>query len=506
MKLEQLLHSTSILGIEGAVSNLSEIEITQLCYDSRQVRPGALFFALPGERIKGTAFVKDAIDRGAVAVVAEEGILDIIVPVLRVPLARRAMGDIASCFYQFPSHSLAVCGVTGTNGKTTTTFLVRHLCEMSGRRCGLMGTVHYILPGVIEEAARTTPESVDLQEMMLRMREGGFKAVALEASSHAIVQERLRGTEFDVAIFTNLTQDHLDFHGTMEEYFKAKFLLFKNMSQQDKKRGKAVINIDDRYGRLLIDKLPSQLGMTTYGQSLHADFRASNIRFTAIGTQFSLEARGRSYLVRSPLIGLFNVYNALGALASATAMGLELRRAIKALETAPQVPGRLERLPGKQPFQVYVDYAHTPDALENVLRTLYQLKQGRLIVIFGCGGDRDRAKRPLMAVAAERYADEIIVTTDNPRTEDPMAIISDIKKGFRKKSFSSICNREEAIGEAIRRALPGDMIIIAGKGHENYQEVHGVKSPFDDLKVAKQAIQNSQEWKKEEVYRDRRDA
>jgi len=302
------------------------------------------------------------------------------------------------------------------------------------------------------------------------------------------VQERLRSVEFDVAIFTNLTQDHLDFHGTMENYFDAKTQLFKNLAEQNHKRGKAVINIDDRYGRLLVERISSKLPVVTFGQSIHADFRASDIRYSATGTEFCLEARGKSYLVRSSLVGLFNIHNALGALASATAMGLELRRAIKALATAPQVPGRLERIPGKYPFQVFVDYAHTPDALENALRTLYQLKQGRLIIVFGCGGDRDRAKRPLMAAAAERYGDQIIVTTDNPRTEDPMAIIADVEKGFQKKSYHSICDREEAIHEAIRRAEPGDMIVIAGKGHENYQEVHGVKTPFDDVAVAQRAI------------------
>lgn len=497
MKLDQLLTSTQILSVEGAVAALAEIEITQLCYDSRQVTPGALFFALPGERAKGTAFIQNAIERGAAAVVAQESVQEISIPLLRVANVRRAMGEMAAAFCHSPSHSLAVCGVTGTNGKTTTAFLVRHLCEASGRRCGLIGTVHYILPGIVEEATRTTPESIDLQEMMQRMRDGGFKAVAMEASSHAVVQERLSGTEFDVAIFTNLTQDHLDFHKTMEDYFNAKAQLFKNLVQQNKKRGKAVVNMDDRYGRLLIERLPSQLGIVTYGQSVHADFRASDIHYSMTGTQFCLEARGRSYLVRSPLVGLFNVYNALGALASATAMGLELRRAVKALETAPQVPGRLERVPGKHPFQVFVDYAHTPDALENALRTLHQLKQGRLIVVFGCGGDRDRAKRPLMAAAAERYGDEIIVTTDNPRTEDPMSIIKDVEKGFQKKHYHSICDREEAIHEAVRCAAPGDMIVIAGKGHENYQEVHGVKTPFDDVFVAQRALQK--------IHRDRND-
>jgi UDP-N-acetylmuramoyl-L-alanyl-D-glutamate--2,6-diaminopimelate ligase len=358
----------------------------------------------------------------------------------------------------------------------------------------LIGTVNYILPGVVEEASRTTPESVDLQEMLWRIREGGFKAAALEASSHAIVQERLRSIEWDVAIFTNLTQDHLDFHGSMEEYFNAKARLFTTLPEQRYKRGKAVINVDDRYGRLLLERLPSQLPVITYGQSSSANFRASNICCSATGTEFCLEARGRSYLVRSPLIGLFNLYNALAALASANAMGLELRRAVQALESAPQVPGRLERLPGKQPFQVYVDYAHTPDALENVLRALDQLKKGRLLVVFGCGGDRDRSKRPLMAAAAERYGDEVIVTTDNPRSEDPLTIIAEIEKGFQGSRYRSIADREKAIHEAVRHALPGDMVLIAGKGHEHYQEVDGLRSPFDDIKVAQRAVRARNEY------------
>ena len=488
MQLDQLITQTNILSVSGAIADISTMEITDLCYDSRCAMPGSLFFALPGVHARGISFAQDAINRGAIAIVSQEEISGLEVPVIRVTDARVAMADLSDSFYKHPSHTLAVCGITGTNGKTTTSYLVRHLCEASGRACGLVGTVEYVLPGMIAEAPRTTPESIDLQKMMQTMRDGGFKALAMEVSSHAIVQERVRDIEFDVAIFTNLTQDHLDYHGSMEAYFNAKALLFKNLSKQIKKRGRAIINSDDRYGRLLLERLPERLSKLTFGQSSRADFRASDIRYSATGTVFRLDARGRSYLVRSPLIGLFNVYNALGALASAASMGLELRRAIKALATAPQVPGRLERVSHQTNFQVFVDYAHTPDALENVLRSLRQLQPDRLIVVFGCGGDRDRAKRPLMAAAAEMYADEIIVTSDNPRTENPDAIITEAMRGFQKRNHQGITDRKAAIYKAIECAMPNDIVVIAGKGHESYQEINGVRLRFDDVSVARQAI------------------
>lgn len=488
MLLQELLSQTKIISLSAPLGTTATLSIKHLCFDSRQAIPGSLFFALPGSKEKGTRFVQEAVTRGAVAIVSEEEIPDLEIPFIRVAHARSAMAEMAAAFYRLPSQTLAVCGVTGTNGKTTTTYLVRHLCEANGRACGLIGTVEYVLPGRIEEAPRTTPESIDIQAMLEEMRRGGFKGVSMEVSSHAIAQERVREVEFDVAIFTNLTQDHLDYHGSMESYFEAKVALFKQLPHQKTKKGRAIINTDDRYGRLLRERLPSTIPVITFGQSVGVDFRAADIQYTNSGTVFRLEARRRSYLVRSPLIGLFNVYNVLGALASATSMGLELRRAIKALETAPQVPGRLQRIDGKKNFQVFVDYAHTPDALENVLRSLRQLQPGRLVVVFGCGGDRDRAKRPLMAAAAERYADEIIVTTDNPRGENPELIIKEIVKGFRQQKYYCVCDRREAIERVIEQALPYDVILIAGKGHETYQEVAGVRTPFDDVLIAQRAM------------------
>ncbi len=500
MLLEKLLSSLEMLWLSKPREEASKLFIKKLVFDSRQVGEGSLFFALPGVHQQGSAFVQEAIERGALAIVSEEEFDSSLLQknssstlFIRVAHARRAMAQMAAIFYHAPSHCLAVCGVTGTNGKTTTAYLVHHFCDFNGRASGLLGTVKYVLPGRIEIASRTTPESIDIQAMLQEMRTGGFRAVAMEVSSHAIVQERVREVEFDVAVFTNLTQDHLDYHGSMEAYFDAKASLFYSLAHQKMKRGRAVINADDRYGRLLLERLESlssNVRLLTFGQLRGVDFRATDIQYHSCGTTFCLETRRRSYLVRSPLVGLFNVYNALGALAAASSMGLELRRAIKALEHAPQIPGRLQRVEGRRNFQVFVDYAHTPDALENVLRALRELQPGRLVLLFGCGGERDRSKRALMAAVAQRYADEVIVTTDNPRGEDPLSIIEEITQGFNQHKYSCILDRREAISRAIEQALPYDIIIIAGKGHEAYQEVAGQRLPFDDVQIAQQAMRH----------------
>ena len=464
--------------------------ISGLSCDSRSISAGDLFFAIPGSRENGIHFVREAIEKGAVAVVTAEDLPRNEIPeipMVRVSDARLAMAALASSFYGHPSSSIAVAGVTGTNGKTTTAWIIRHLCDAVGRPCGLVGTIEYVLPGIVEPANRTTPESIELQRMLAVMRDGGFRAAALEVSSHALMQHRAGGVEFDAAVFTNLTQDHLDYHGSMEEYFEAKSLLLTGLSGQTSKKGRAIINSDDRYGHRLLDRVQG-VPIITYGQGSNCHFRASNISYTAVGTTFRLDAKGRSYLVRTPLIGLFNVYNTLAALAATSAMGLELRRAIAAAATIPQVPGRLERVPGKKNFQAFVDYAHTPDALVNVLKTLRQLNPARIITVFGCGGDRDRAKRPLMAAAAEQYSDRVILTSDNPRSEDPLEIINEAEKGFRVQGHESYANRESAIRRAVEIAAPGDVVLVAGKGHENYQETATGRHPFDDVRVTSRAM------------------
>ena len=482
MRLRHLLHTS------GIAPGLADPEISSLCYDSRSVAPGSLFFALPGSKTDGAQFMQQAVAQGAAALVSERSLSENSCPLVVVENARRAMADIADAFFEHPSRSLKCIGVTGTNGKTTTTFLIRHILDHASMHCGLIGTIKYLVAGEERPAPHTTPESIDLQQILAELRDTGSRAAAMEVSSHAIMQRRVQGVEFDAAIFTNLTQDHLDYHGTMEAYYSAKADLFNALAGQKIKRPRAIINSDDRYGQRLIDECSKKLKVLTFGRNVHADFRASAIRQEPGGTTFALEARGKSYLVRLPLIGLFNVYNALAAIAACVTCGVEPRKVVEALAVAPQVPGRLERVPAKRHFQVYVDYAHTDDALRNVLRTLRELNPARLIAVFGCGGDRDRAKRPLMAAAAAELADHIILTSDNPRTEDPEQILQDMETGIRGHAHDKIPNREAAIRRAIELAGPGDIILIAGKGHEKFQQFADSKVPFDDVAVADRAI------------------
>ena len=484
--LSRLLAATTVIETNAD----PQLRVESLCYDSRQAAPGALFFALRGVRAEGNQFVAQAAELGATTIVSDAASAACALPFIQVPDARAALADMAAAFHDHPAAKLKVMGVTGTNGKTTTAFLLKHLLDADQRRCGLVGTIKYCIGDTEIDAPRTTPESADLQDLLAQMVDAGSKAVAMEVSSHALVQQRVRGIEFDTAVFTNLTQDHLDYHKTMEAYFEAKALLFKNLGAQTKKKGKALLNADDRHGHLLKERLTKKkVPVITYGLGASADFRATDVKFDATGSSFHLQAKGRSYLVRTPLIGSFNIYNALAALAAASSMGMELRAAVAALAQAPQVPGRLQRVPAKRSFQVFVDYAHTDDALRNVLRTLRELNPNRLITVFGCGGDRDRAKRPLMAAAAEELSDWSILTSDNPRSEDPLAILADIRAGLRGTRHEEIPDRETAIRQAVERAAAGDIVLIAGKGHETSQEFATGKVPFDDVVVARRAIE-----------------
>jgi len=484
VRLNPLLQSAGVPAI------LSDPEISSLAYDSRRAGAGSLFFALPGAKTNGAEFAPQAAGNGAAAIVAQSPVGDCGCPVVQVPDARTVMADIAASFYGHPDRSLKCAGVTGTNGKTTSAFLMKHLFDSASLRSGLIGTVKYVVGSEEISAPRTTPESADLQEMMARMRDGGSKAVVMEVSSHALVQQRVRGIEFDAAVFTNLTQDHLDYHRSMEAYFEAKTLLFEGLAAQTTKKGRAIINADERHGHLLRERIGKKVRTATFGRGVGADFRASAIQFDGTGSVFRLDAKRKSFLVRMPLIGLFNIYNALAALAAAAACGVELRGAISSLASAPQVPGRLQRVAAKRNFHVFVDYAHTDDALRNVLRTLKELKPARLVTVFGCGGDRDRAKRPLMAAAAEEFSDWTVITSDNPRREDPEAIIRDVEAGMSGAHFEKITDREVAIRHAIDLAAPGDIVLIAGKGHENYQEFAGRRIAFDDVDVAGKAMAN----------------
>src|SRR6267143_175860 len=449
MQLKTLLAAIPVREIIGPADRAVE----SIAYDSRRVQRDGLFVALRGEKSDGHDFIGQAIEKGATVIVAERTEKHPRATCLVVENTRSAMADLSARFFNFPARKLKLAAVTGTNGKTTTTFLIKHICEKAGTRCGLLGTVRYEIGERVLPAARTTPESLDLQELLAQIANAGCRAAAMEVSSHALAQERTRGIEWDVAVFTNLTQDHLDYHGTMEKYFDAKAKLFEQLSQQQrKKKPVAIINIDDRYGRRLLAKIEKKVSVVTFGMGSRADFRASNYRMEFGGTSYQLDARGKSYLVRVPLIGRFNVANSLAALAAANALGVGLREAVLSLGKSPQVPGRLEMVPAKRQFQVFVDYAHTPDALLNVLKTLRQLEPGRLIAVFGCGGDRDRQKRPLMGRVAGQNADYSIITSDNPRKEDPNAIISEIEKGFGSDRYEKVAERAEAIACAIALA------------------------------------------------------
>ncbi len=488
MQLQSLLFKVPTRGVRGP----TDVEITSVCYDSRQARPGSLFVALRGERVDGHEYLTQAIAQGTAGVVVEHAPESIPASVACVEVAstRAAMPPIAGAFYHYPAAKLRLCGVTGTNGKTTMTYLLKHICERAMLRCGLIGTVRYEIGEEILPSTHTTPQALDLQALLARMRDAGCKAAVMEVSSHALAQDRVGGLEFDAAVFTNLTQDHLDFHGSLQEYFEAKARLFTDiLPQQTRKRPVAVVNVDDRYGAELCTRLPKNVRLITYGMGNRADFRASNFKTEAAGTSYQLDAQERSYLVRLPLIGRFNIYNSLAALAASSAMGVQLRAAVLSLATAPAVPGRVQLVPAKRNYQVYVDYAHTDDALSNVIRTLRELNPRRLIVVFGCGGDRDKSKRPLMGRAAEQGSDLSIITSDNPRSEDPAAIIRDIEKGFQGNNYEVIVDRHEAIERAVALAQPRDIILIAGKGHENYQQFAKSTITFDDVQVAKSAIE-----------------
>src|SRR6266496_2855349 len=485
MQLKTLLAAIPVREIVGPTDR----GVESIAYDSRRMQRDGMFVALRGEKSDGHDFIGQAVEKGAAVIVAERAEKHPRATCVVVENTRRALADLSARFFNFPTRKLKLAAVTGTNGKTTTTFLIKYICEKAGTRCGLLGTVRYEIGERVLPAARTTPESLDLQELLAQIWNAGCRAAAMEVSSHALAQERTRGIEWDVAVFTNLTQDHLDYHGTMEKYFEAKVKLFEQLPlQQKKKKPAAIINIDDRYGRQLIEKIDKKVSAVTFGMGSRADFRASNYRMEFGGTSYQLDARGKSYLVRVPLIGRFNVLNSVAALAAANALGVDLREAVLSLGKSSQIPGRLELVPAKRQFQVFVDYAHTPDALRNVLKTLRELGPNRLIVVFGCGGDRDRKKRPLMGEIADRHADSAILTSDNPRKEDPNSIITEIEKGFRSSRYEKIVDRTEAIGRAVALAQPRDMVLIAGKGHENYQEFADYTVPFDDIQVARRAI------------------
>ncbi|MBN2405256.1 MAG: UDP-N-acetylmuramoyl-L-alanyl-D-glutamate--2,6-diaminopimelate ligase [Coriobacteriia bacterium] len=453
-----------------------------VAYRSDRVREGDAFFCIPGFKVDGHSFAADAAGRGAVALVVEHPV-DVDLPQAVVPDARRALALASARAYGQPTASMDVVGITGTNGKTTTTYLVDAILRAAGRTTGIIGTVETRVAGERLSSARTTPESADLQALFCEMLDHGVDAAAIEVSSHAIDLHRVDGVHFAVAAFTNLTQDHLDYHHTLEEYFAVKRRLLSDLDVSGR-----VVNIDDEYGRMLATELDITL---TVGRSVDADVRAYVERPDAASTRFTLVTPDGEVDIRLPLAGEYNVSNALVAAGCALVLGVDLETIAAGLESAPQVPGRLERIDAGQSFSVLVDYAHTPDSLKKAIGAVRAVTTGRVITVFGCGGDRDPEKRPLMGAAAGEGSDLVIVTSDNPRTEDPVGIILHIEDGLRPTGteYSVEVDRRRAIAMALAEARDGDSVLIAGKGHEDYQVFLDRTIHFDDREVAREELE-----------------
>jgi UDP-N-acetylmuramoyl-L-alanyl-D-glutamate--2,6-diaminopimelate ligase len=468
----------------------SEEPIAGIAYDSRRVEPGHVFVALKGAHADGTSFVRQALERGALAIVSEQaapaGVRD---PWFTVTDARRSMACLSGAFYQYPSLEMQVVGITGTNGKTTTSYLVASIFEAANIRCGIMGTVGYQIGGEIRTATHTTPEAPEVQKLLREMVDRGCRASAMEVSSHALSLHRVDGTRFAAGVFTNLTRDHLDFHGDMETYFQAKRRLFEMLPAG----APSLINLDDPRGAMLAGMIGRPI---TYAVNRPADITPGPLSFSLDGLRFEVRTPRGTLQIDSALVGRPNVYNILAAVSTASALDLSFDAIEHGITAMTGVPGRFQLVsPPGDDVTVVVDYAHTDDALRNLLETARPLTRGRLITVFGCGGDRDRTKRPLMGAVAGRLSDLIVVTSDNPRSEDPARIIEDIQRGLTpdtrrggEQRLLTIVDRREAIHQAIELAKPGDLVLVAGKGHETYQVVAGRVLPFDDVAVAREAL------------------
>lgn len=461
-------------------------DIQAVVLNSRQVRPGYIFAAIPGSISDGADYVEDALSRGAVAVVSEKktGCCDCQIVVKNVHLA---FAQIAAAINNNPSQDLSVVGVTGTNGKTTTAYMIRDVLRNSGGETGLIGTVAYEIGSRIISASRTTPDAATVQSLLKQMIKAGCESAVMEVSSHALIQHRASAVDFDVGVFTNLTHEHLDYHKTMNAYFEAKALLFRSL----KPTATAVINRDDEWGiKLMGEKL--QCKQLSYSVNGHADVAAENVGVDINGCRFTAKTPWGTNDIKLQLLGRHNISNALACIASCGVLGVELAKVADGLEHISNVRGRLEPLVCGQEFGVFVDYAHTGDALEHALETIREITEGRLILVFGCGGDRDKEKRYIMGKTASILADVVVITSDNPRTEYPELIIKNIVDGIDKSlvKLEVVEDREKAIHCALEIANPKDTVLIAGKGHETYQERNGVMSPFDDMEVAREFLEN----------------
>lgn len=480
-KEKNMLLSKLCEGLECRYTG-GDLNIEVISYDSRKVEQGCLFTCVVGTFSDGHKFAAEAAEKGAAALLVERE-LPLDIPQVIVKNTRIAMADMAATLYGHPERELRLVGVTGTNGKTTTTYMIKSIADHAGICVGLIGTIRTLIGEKVIGSEHTTPESVDLYRLLREMSDAGVELVVMEVSSHSLDQHRVHGLTFDIAEFTNLTQDHLDYHKTLEMYRDAKRKLFLQSKY-------AVVNADDQHTAAIMQGI--DLPVTTFGIREEADIRAADIDITTRGVQFDLNFPGGVTRMNIPIPGLFSVFNAIGAVAVALAMGISMEHIKPGLEDMQSVSGRLEPLPTAElGFSVFVDYAHTPDALENVLKTIHGFAPGKVITVFGCGGDRDRAKRPIMGEVAGRYSDQLIITSDNPRSENPFEILESIEEGAKKSGcpYVVIEQRKEAIWHALQIAKENDIIMVAGKGHENYQEINGVRFHFDDKEIVLELLE-----------------
>ncbi len=488
MRLYEILKGVETSDIDGD----PEADVSGISYDSRKVKQGHIFIAFHGEKYDGHDFIADAINKGAIAIVCEKPSVSLqqsAVSLISVKDSREALAKISNNFFMRPSTKLDVIGITGTNGKTTTSYLIKSILESWGKTVGLIGTIQHMIKDETCSAVHTTPEALEFQELLHRMLGSGCTHVVSEVSSHALAQKRIDGTVFKACVFTNLTRDHLDFHKTMDDYFMAKERLFIELLSED---GTSVINFDDLYGRRLLSALGSRLSALrktfTYGLEAGSDIMAAEIVNSFDGLRFNILMNDKKYSVTSPLMGLPNVYNILSAAGAAASLGVPWDVILDGIKKAGTVKGRFEKVDMGQDFLAIIDYAHTEDALERLIYTARGLTKGKIITVFGCGGDRDRGKRPTMGSIATKLSDFVVITSDNPRSEDPEKIISEIEAGAVRRNYLIEPNRKEAVKRSVMMASEGDVVLIAGKGHESYQETKGQRIKFSDREVLEEAI------------------
>ncbi|HMN17524.1 MAG TPA: UDP-N-acetylmuramoyl-L-alanyl-D-glutamate--2,6-diaminopimelate ligase [Ignavibacteriaceae bacterium] len=483
MELTQLINSVSSIQITG---NIQRKDVADIVYDSRKVQKNSVFVAVKGFNNDGHRFLQEAIAKGAIAVVVEDNEAlpdDLIthsqIAKILVKDSRKALAELSKGFYKNPTSTLKLIGITGTNGKTTSAFILKNIFQSNGYKSGLIGTIANYIGIEKVDAKLTTPESNDLNKMFYEMIQSGCEFAVMEVSSHSLILNRVYGLDFKTAIFSNITSDHLDFHKSFDDYLKAKKILFDNLNNSSF----AIINKDDKNSEQIVKD--SKAEVFTYGISDGSDYKIKNIIYDLTGTDFTITYKKTDYKIHTSLIGVFNAYNAASAFAAAHCLGFSTEKIVKGIESTPQVPGRFEVL-GKGMKKIIVDYSHTADSLEKALQAIREIVKDKkqVVTVFGCGGDRDKTKRAVMGKIASELSDKVFVTSDNPRTENPLSIIDDIKKGISKNNFELEENREEAIKKAIQSSNDSAVVLIAGKGHESYQEINGVRNHFSDQEVA----------------------